>query len=530
MNRPSLRAPSRLALPLPIAFILLIAQLGCGGADGSGSANQGPRPNIILVLFDDMNDWVEPLGGHPDAKTPNLQRLAEMGVSFSNAHCDATACNPSRTALLTGLRPTTTGVYKNGQPYMAAVSDRPTLMEAFSAAGYRTLGAGKVFHSWGPTKLVWDEYLRKEDDPVSELSESAGLAQLPHFRWGPVEAAEEAMDDVQVALQAKAWLESPQPDPFFMALGIYRPHLPWTVPSKYFDLYPLEEITIPVHPKEDLKDLPPAALTRLDREAQKAIARSQRYPRAVQSYLASLSFADAVLGRILDALEASPYRDDTILVVASDHGLHLGEKKHWGKYTLWERATHVPLIIYGKDLAGNGTPSPRPVTLVDLYPTLLDLAGLEPVPNLDGVSLVPLLEDPQRPWKQPALTTYPGKNYAVRNERWRYIRYRNGDEELYDHDSDPAEQRNLAADPDLAKIKADLGAFIPAVTADNAPITFYPNDLQGTVKHLVRFYEPEQLIRALEPVAERRQKRREQRKAAAAAKAEAEAQGAGGDS
>ncbi|MCH9649672.1 MAG: sulfatase [Deltaproteobacteria bacterium] len=515
-------APLLSSTVLPV--LLLASSLGllsCGSpGSGSGKAALGTdKPNIMLILFDDLNDWIEPLAGHPDIQTPNFQRLADMGVSFTNAQCDSTACNPSRTALLTGLRPSTTGVYKNGQPYLAAVADRPTMMEAFSAAGYRTLGAGKVFHSWGPGKLVWDEFVEKDDDPRAEMRETAGLTQLAHFTWGPLDVEDEAMDDVQVALQAKKWLDSPQKSPFFMALGFYRPHLPWNVPQKYFDLYPLDEVTIPKLVNTDVDDLPPSGKMRMDRRAHKAIALAGQYPQAIQAYMASVSFADAVLGRILDALEASPYRDNTIVVVTSDHGLHLGDKKHWGKYTLWERAAHVPLLVYAKGLAGEGQASPRPVTLVDLYPTLQELAGIEPTTNLDGISFAPLLQDPLAKRDRPALTNYPIEAYSIRDERWRYIRYRNGDEELYDHQTDRNERTNLAPDPAHDEVKERLAKAIPAVAAPNAPITFNPDDLQGTVKHLVRFYEPKRLIKALQPVAERREKRRQERKAAAAAAA-----------
>ncbi|MCH9649671.1 MAG: sulfatase [Deltaproteobacteria bacterium] len=506
------RSSPNSAWALAAALVLAGFLQGCTGqresAPKPGTSERG-KPNVLLIVIDDLNDWIEPLGGHPDAKTPHFNRLARRSISFTNAHCDATACNPSRTALLTGLRPSTTGVYKNGQPYLAAVADRPTLMEAFTAAGYRTLGAGKVFHRWGPGKLVWDEYRGRQDDPKGELRESAGLTGRAHFSWGPLDVEDEEMDDAQVVLQAKRWLESPQPEPFFMALGIYLPHLPWSVPQKYFDLYPLDEITLPATPPtdpDDLSDLPRSALNRLDRVAHQTIAQGDQVRQVHQAYLASISFADAMLGRALDALDQSPHRDNTIMVVVSDHGLHLGEKDHWGKYTLWERSTHIPLFISAPHLAAQaGARSAGTVTPVDLYPTLLELADIPPISNLDGRSFASLLEDPQHPWEHPALTTYPNRDYAVRNQRWRYIRYRNGDEELYDHQQDPHEWHNLAGEPKLNPIKEELGTFFPAVAAPDAPVTFKPDDLQATVKFLVRFFEPDKLIRKLEAEAEKRQ-------------------------
>jgi arylsulfatase A-like enzyme len=248
--------------------------------------------------------------------------------------------------------------------------------------------------------------------------------------------------------------------PFFLAVGIFRPHVPWFNPKAYVDQYPLEDIQVPVVPEDDLEDLGEWARLRATDRASRhdKLVDFGEWEQAVRAYQASITFSDAMIGRVLDALERSAFKDNTIVVVWSDHGYHLGEKHHWHKRTLWERSTRVPLIIHAPNQKGAGRKSSRAVNLIDLYPTLLELCGLPERPgfDLDGVSLVPLLEEPEREWNRASITTYLEGNHALRNDRWRYIRYATGDEELYDHSRDPHEWHNLAYEKDYQQIRADL--------------------------------------------------------------------------
>lgn len=278
------------------------------------------------------------------------------------------------------------------------------------------------------------------------------------------------MADAEVVDWALRKLREPRDEPLFLAVGLFRPHLPWYVPRKYFERTPLSEVRIPEVPDDDLDDVP---------EAGKHIAKpwwdhhtitaTDSWKKAVQGYLASIAFMDAQVGRLLDGLDNSPDRDDTIIVVWGDNGMHLGEKKHWRKFTLWEEATRVPLLIAVPWMDHGGSRSGRTVSLLDLYPTLAELSGLPVPPELEGRSLCPLLEDPEASWDRPVLTTLGRFNHAIRSERWRYIRYQNGSEELYDHDADPMEWTNLAEDPAYAGVKKDLAKWLPKVNAKNAP-------------------------------------------------------------
>jgi arylsulfatase A-like enzyme len=261
--------------------------------------------------------------------------------------------------------------------------------------------------------------------------------------------------------------------PFFLAAGMFRPHIPWFVPQKYFDMYPLESIVLPAVKEDDLADVPPfarrVALNQHSRHD--LVVSSGNWKKAVQAYLACISFSDAMIGRMLDALEKSPERDNTIVVLWSDHGYHLGEKWHWHKQSLWHRATHVPLIMAVPGVTKAGTRCQRPVGLIDLYPTLTELAGIGTPGPLDGVSLRPLLAEPERSWERPALVTYGRGNHAVRSERWSYIRYHDGGEELYDRRQDPQEWINLAGRAELAGVKNELRRWVPTQEApgDSVP-------------------------------------------------------------
>lgn len=439
------------------------------------------RPNVVFISIDDLNDWVSVLDGYPGVRTPNLERLARRGVTFARAYCSAPACNPSRVSVLAGLRPSTSEIYTNHEKLRAYLPDAMTLPQAFRMAGYRVAGGGKVFHGAYPygrlraagkspgelpwdaydhDPALWDEYFTFPPDPVPAGLPLNGMDK-PVFDWGPGGVPEQATPDARLADWAAQRLARPQPRPLFLAVGFFRPHLPWYVPRRYFDLYPLESVVLPPARADDLEDVPPVGRAWAgNQNDHRDVLRHDQWRAAVQGYLASISYVDQQLGRVLDALEQGPNAGNTVVVLWSDHGFHLGEKLHWRKFTLWERATRVPLIVAAPGLARAGARCERTVSLLDLYPTLQELCGLTANPALEGRSLVSLLADPQRSWEWPALSTWGAGNHAVRSERWRYIRYRDGTEELYDQRADPNEWTNLAARPESAAVKTELARWI----------------------------------------------------------------------
>lgn len=411
------------------------------------------------------------MGGYPGVRTPNLDRLSRRGVLFTRAHTAAPACNPSRVALLSGLRPSTTGVYENDHAWRPAMPQAVMLPEHFRRNGYTVAGVGKIFHGGQNDERSWDYYTRPAGDPVPKQRPLNGIPKTAHFDWGPIDAPDEAMADWKVADWASEYLQREHEDPFFLAVGIYRPHLPWFVPRPYFERYPEASIRLPVVNPQDLDDVPAPGrrLARPEGDHRKVVE-SGNWEKAVQGYLASITFADACVGRVLDALDRSPHAENTIIVLWSDHGWHLGEKQHWRKFTLWEEATRVPLMVVAPGVTRPGQTSPRTVSLLDVYPTLTELCGLPPGEGVEGQSLVPLLRRPYAEWDRPVVTTYGRNNHAVRSERWRYIRYANGAEELYDHQDDPKEWTNLADRKELAEVKAQLAAWLPKRNAPNAPL------------------------------------------------------------
>lgn len=438
-------------------------------------------PNVLFIAVDDLNDWIEPLGGHPQARTPNLSRLARRSTMFSRAYTAAPSCNPSRAALMTGIAPYKSGIYNNRQAWRPAMPDAVTLPQAFMKGGYWAGGAGKIFHGVYPDPPSWNEFWpsktrQRHPDPVPATRPANGIPETGNFDWGPLAVEASEMSDGKVAAWVAARLREEREKPFFLAFGIFRPHLPWHVPENYLARFPADRIVLPAVYGGDLGDVPQAGvrMARPDRDHARVVEYGQ-WQQAVRSYLASVNFADDMLGVVLDALEESGHEENTIIVLWSDHGWHLGEKHHWRKFALWEEATRVPLFIS----APEGTPglpegtrlgavSPRPVNLLDIYPTLLELAGLAPEPGLDGRSLVPLLRNPELPWR-PTVTTYGRNNHAIRSEEFRYIRYADASEELYDHRVDPMEWTNLADDENYNGIKRKLAAWLPATNAPEAP-------------------------------------------------------------
>ena len=444
---------------------------------------QDRSPNILFIAVDDLNDWVGHLAGHPQASTPNIDRLARRGVSFTRAYAPAPLCNPSRVSLLSGVLPSKSGVYGNGERFREKMPDAVTLMQHLKAHGYTTQGGGKIFHGrTAGDPDSWDEYYTppRPRGPRHIGERQQGVPESAWAPWGPLDMADAEMFDVKIVDWTIGELNKPHEKPFFLACGFTKPHLPWYVPRKYFDLHPLEDIELPVTLDGDRDDLPPFG-KRLAAEVYAVsdsrnfsrhgedhamVLKHDQWHRAVQSYLATISFVDAHVGRLLDALDASEHADNTIVVLWGDHGWHLGQKQHWRKHALWEVTTRTTLIISSPAATRRGATSPRPVSLIDLYPTLVELAGVPGRSGLDGQSLVPLLEDPASEWSRPVLTTYGYGNHSIRTERWRYIEYHDGGQELYDHDADPNEWTNLASRAEYAAVVEELAGFLPTTNVE----------------------------------------------------------------
>ena len=471
------------------AFVLSIIVVGA--VNGAELETPSERPNVLFLAVDDMKDWVNCLGGYKGTVvTPNIDALAARGTLFTNAHCPSPKCAPSRAAIMTGLRASTTGLYDNGHWWRPNLPDAVSLPAYFRSHGYHTAGAGKIFHhtAGNHPPAEWHEFQRlvfkndpwfrsvKLNYPWSKSAPNpkgfplSGVHGLGHENdWGALPIQDEEYDDSLSADFAIEYLKTRRSEPFFLACGLFRPHLPWYVPQQFFDLYPPQEIVLPAVKEDDRDDLPKAGkrFAKAREEDYRTIRNADKWSHAIRAYLASISYADFQLGRILSALDESPFAKNTIVVLWSDHGWHLGEKGHWHKSTLWEEATRVPLIVSAPEL-GTAKCS-RPVNLIDLYPTLLELCDLPGMDSLDGVSLVPLLRQPGAKWHRPSVTEYRRGNAAVRDDRFRYIRYDDGGEELYDHVSDPNEWHNLAADPAHANTIKRLKNWLPQSWAKSAP-------------------------------------------------------------
>jgi arylsulfatase A-like enzyme len=419
----------------------------------------GAKPNVLFIAVDDLNHWVGYLGRNEQVKTPNIDRLAKRGVRFTRSYCAAPVCNPSRAALMSGLLPSTSGVYANGTDWREVVPEDRPLTAAFRRGGYHVAGAGKIYHGAFPRPGEWDDYLRNEGGNPKPQGNNLGVGGI---RFCPLDCKDEDLPDYRIVSWTIDQLKKPHAKPFFLACGIHKPHMPWDVPRKYYELYPLDKIVLPQVPPNDLDDVPPAGVRMAKPEGDHAaILKSGRWKEAVQAYLATISFTDALVGRLLDALDRSAYKDNTVVVFWGDHGWHLGEKQHWRKFALWEEATRAPLIWVVPGLTKPDGVCHRTVDFMSIYPTLTDVCGLPTPKHVQGVSLRPLLEKPDAAWDRPALTTDGYNNHAVRTENWRYIRYADGGEELYDEAKDPLEWTNLAAKPEYAAVKKELAKWLP---------------------------------------------------------------------
>lgn len=438
--------------------------------------SQGAQPNVLFIAIDDLNDWVGCLDSHPQVKTPNIDALAERGTLFTNAHCQAPICNPSRTSVMTGLRPSTTGVYGLA-PWFRKVDDLKdlvTLPQHFSKAGYQTYTVGKIYHGrdWNSSGLPEFDVVAKTEAGLSPKTKRVTTPRGGRgMDWAVYPYEESDHKDWKTASWAVEQLDAKPKDPFFMAVGFALPHVPLFATQKWFDMYPEDGVVLPRMLLDDRSDTPRFSWYlhwKLPEPRQKFLLEEGEQIKIVQAYLASVSFVDSQVGRVLDALERNELADDTIVVLWSDHGYHLGEKQITGKNTLWDRSARVPLVFAGPGVK-SGQRSGRPAELLDMYPTLSELCGLEIPDHLEGLSLLPQLKNGKAPRSRPAITTHNRDNHGVRTEDWRYIRYADGSEELYDMVKDSNEFTNLALNPKYAEEKRRLRKQLPKINRPPAP-------------------------------------------------------------
>lgn len=462
---------TKAVISILILFLLSTFFQGCRN-------NEKQKMNVLFIVVDDLNDWVGCFGGNPQVKTPNIDALAESGgVVFMNAQATATVCGPSRSALLTGLRPSTTGVYTNRENlrYSEVASQVETMPQYFSSNGYTSISTGKIFHKHPDVEGrdqgqwafdIWNEeagegrLINPRDQPLNKVPDyEVGGTRMD---WGPTICNKEQMKDWISAEWIGERLKEDYEKPFFMMLGISKPHLVWYVPQEYFDLYPLDSIIEPQILENDLKDiLTPEGEQKFEPSPEyTAIKESGKIAEAARAYMACVSFADDCVGLALDALQNSKYRDNTIVVLIGDHGWHLGEKLVYRKNKSWEEDCRAPLIIYSPENKKISYRS-QTVSQLDLYPTIAEMCNLPAPPHCEGKSLVPLLNNPEMEW-EPALSTISYMNHSVRSDKYRYIVYDDGTEELYDHTNDPMEWENLIGVDGYSKVISDLKQYLPS--------------------------------------------------------------------
>ena len=448
-------------LMMLLSFQTVYSQADSTAVEPLASADE-EHPNVLLIAVDDLNDFPAFTGRYPDAKTPHMDRLARRGVIFSQAHCQYPLCGPSRASVMSGLLPVTLGYDDHMQDQelqQRARAKGTELLHVYLAQhGYKTMAVGKICHRHVPKGSV------DLSGGRGKFNEGTGNLQMNWHQdgtstdWAMAPRQDHMLPDHQAADWAVKQLEQKHEQPFLLMVGFLRPHVPWYVPKKWFDLYDKEQITLPPYRKDDLDDLPPLAkeisiLKQMPR-TDWAI-KNRQWRNIVHAYLACISFSDHQVGRLLDALDNSPYKENTIVILWSDHGYHLGEKNTFQKHSLWERSSHVPLLISGPGIEGSSR-CDRIVSLLDLYPTLTELCNLPANAKNEGRSLVPLLKDSDREWPYPAIIGWQKNSFAVQGERYRYIRYGDGSEELYDHKTDQNEFINLAERPEFAKIKQEM--------------------------------------------------------------------------
>ena len=487
--------PARIAGALVIAGLAVIPL----AAQREGQAARPEQPNVLFLIADDLNGDLGAYG-HPQVQTPNIDRLAQRGVTFERAYTQFPLCSPSRSSMLTGRRPDTTRVltnprsgrvaadYTSSPHFREFIPDTMTLPQLFRQHGYVAARVGKLYHYGVPGQIgtsglddppSWDYIVNPAGRDKAEEHKVFSLVPGSYggaLSWLAAEGSDLEQTDGLVATAAIGLLEQYRDRPFFLAVGNFRPHTPYVSPKKYFERYPVERILLPALSADDRQRTPaPAyASARAEQDTMSDDLRRQ----AIQAYWASISFMDAQVGRVLDALDRLGLADRTIVVFTSDHGYHLYDHGLWQKQSLFERSARVPLIVAAPGKAGNGRRTAALSELVDLYPTLADLAGLSAPDYLEGTSLAPVLADPARTVKDAAFTQVRrgGLNgYSVRTARWRYTAWDEGrqGEQLYDMAADPGETTNLASDPQwaatVAACRRRLRDYAKPARASTAP-------------------------------------------------------------
>jgi len=447
----------------------LLVVTGIVGTTSTARTEENPRPDIIFIIVDDLNDWVGCLAGHPDAKSPNIDALAASGMLFSQAYCNSPQCRPSRTSLNYGVYPFKTCTYFNAKAKSETKITTPTMQQFFMDSGYRVASGGKVFH--GNPGKVGDSLFAKPRDPKPPKGENNFNAKGAPNDGYALDVADEEMGDYKVASWAIDQWNTVTEKPLFMSVGFYRPHRPLHVPMPWFDKFPIDSIRRPIEPEgaDDWSDMPDFARRLARTHAHKPlhnglsdheyIVANDQWDATIRAYHASIAFVDRQIGRFVEQLKENPRGRETFVMLVSDHGWHLGEKKHWCKGAIWEQTTHIPFIVRGPGVKAGGTCT-QPVSLIDVYPSLVDFAGLERPGWLDGKSVKPQLDDPST-LRGPAISSYGEGNTSIRTERFRYIRYEDGSEELYDHKVDPNEWTNLANESEHKETKQRLAQMIP---------------------------------------------------------------------
>ena len=444
--------------------IVLISGLICLCATGQ------QKPNVLMICIDDMNDWCGFLNGHPQSKTPNMDKLAKKGVNFTNAHCTSPGCSPSRNALMLGVEPHRSGLYPfyNLNKVTTGELDQYTtpLPKMFKDHGYTTIGITKVYHNpdrfWRENEQ-WDEYKYYSNAKLKKIT-SKGYHPEPFNKRTvacPVSNSLEDFQDYLSAEHAVEVLKRNHDQPFFLAVGFILPHTSFLMPEENWDRFNFPIIEPYIKP-DDLKDIPIVGQANAQIYVELPVRRDRAWEEIRRGYLASINFTDDNVGRVLTALENSPYSQNTIIILWSDHGYHLGEKRSFSKFSLWNESTRTPFIIYDpRNDKGNGKECSEPVGLINVYKTLADLTNLEPPEYIDGQSLVPWIKNPYLPKNSPAMTTWGRGNYTLRSKEWRYTRYFDGSEELYNQITDSNEWTNLALFPEYDDVKKSFMKWLP---------------------------------------------------------------------
>lgn len=461
--------------------ILLCFIYSCSGKNTSDKKKElVNQPNVLFIAIDDLNDWITPLGGNDQTITPNIDSFAKQAVNFTKNYCTSPGCAPSRASVMTGKYPYNSGMYSNYQDWrkVPKLENAVTLGQHFRKNGYYSAGAGKIYHYSHIAPRTWDDYFpsQKQNMPKEFIPEDAPVNMPPFkymynmFDWDELPLKDEETADYQSINYISEQLQQNHEKPFFLACGIYRPHLPWYVPKKYFDLFPLEDIKLPDMIENDTADLGNRAKEIMNRGGNyhKHVVDAGKWKEAIRGYLASVAYADAMLGVLLQNLSESNYADNTIVILWSDHGWQLGEKMHWRKFALWENVIRTTLMIKVpkgiESLPEGSYPNKKitePTSLIDLYPTLVDLCNLPKTEDLDGISLKPYLKKENEWLDRPIITSYDQVDFSIRYKDWHYIQYVDGSEELYDLKNDINEWHNIASNDEMKTLKLQLKKMLP---------------------------------------------------------------------